>query len=342
LLCLFWIAALLTVSLPQDIDFPSGKNVEHSVQKVEAALGSKAAARALASRPSDTRPGELPRIAPAVHHRTALQSLWKKVGRLLSLMTFPITTLPVPGLLVCLLVIAQVVFRRRMPGEIGWIGFLPWLLLVVVYMSMYIAPRHAGTLYTMFVAGLWLTWPTRSPQERRALWLHRATVAAVVLISLQQISWTAHAVYADIHGPYSGSVATAKFLKGAAAEKRIAGFYYHSVGPQPFFSHDIYFNNPYSYWFWSRDLRVNQSAPETIAAHPDYVVVGIWTWNVQNGDLSFDWVAPDGEFPNGDVYGTIQWAEAHGYHETHRFCGHSFMRNGYAEELCDVILQPAK
>ena len=83
-------------------------------------------------------------------------------------------------------------------------------------------------------------------------------------------------------------------------------------------------------------------APETIAAHPDYVVVGIWTWNAQNGDLSFDWVAPEDEFPNGDVYGIIPWAEAHGYHETHRFCGHSFMRNGYAEDLCDVILQPAK
>jgi hypothetical protein len=257
-------------------------------------------------------------------------------------MTFPITTFPVPGLLVCLLVIAQVVFRRRMPGEIGWIGFLPWLLLIVVYTSMYIAPRHAGTLDTMFVVGLWLTWPNRGPQEKRALWLHRATVAAVILISLQQIQWTAHAVYADIHGPYSGSVATAKFLKSAAAEKRIAGFYYYSVGPQPFFSHDIYFNNPYSYWFWSSDLRVNQSAPETIAAQPDYVVVGSWTWNAQNGDISFDWVVPEDEFPNGDVYGIIPWAEAHGYDETHRFCGHSFMRNGYAEDICDVILQPAK
>jgi hypothetical protein len=340
-LCLFWIAALLTVSLPKDIDFEAGKNVEHSLQKIEAALGSKAATRSLASfRPAEVQPGELAPIAPVVHHRTSLQSLWKKVGRFLSLMTFPITTFPIAGLLVCMLAVG-LSFRRRMTGEIGWLGFAPWLLLVVVYTSMYIAPRHAGTLYTMFVAGLWMTWPRHSPRDLRTRWLQRITLAALVLISLEQISWTAHAVYSDIHAPYSGSVATAKFLKAAAVEKRVAGFYYHSVGPQPFFSRDIYFNNPHSYWLWSRDLRVNQRAPQTIATHPDYVVVGVWAWSPQNGDLSFDWLPADA-LPEADVYGIIPYAEAHGYHETHRFCGNAFMRNGDAEELCDVILQPEK
>jgi hypothetical protein len=193
----------------------------------------------------------------------------------------------------------------------------------------------------MFIAGLWLTWPRHSPQDPRTLWLHRITLTALVLISLEQIAWTAHAVYSDIHGPYSGGVATAKFLKGAARGKRIAGFYYHSVGPQPFFSHDIYFNNPHSYWLWSRNLRVDQRAPATIATHPDYVVVGTWTWSPRNGDISFDWVAGD-ELPDADLYGIIPWAETHGYRVTHRFCGRSFMRDGYAEELCDVILEPGK
>ncbi len=167
-LCLFWVAALLTVSLPQDIDFPSGQNVEHSVQKLEASLGSRAARHAITSRPADIRPGELPRIAPVVHHRTALQACRKKVGRLLSLMTFPITTFPVPGLLVCLLSSLRSSSGGACPPKSRLDRLCALALLIVVYTSMYIAPRHAGTLYTMFIAGLWLTWPKRSLQEKRA------------------------------------------------------------------------------------------------------------------------------------------------------------------------------
>jgi hypothetical protein len=224
------------------------------------------------------------------------------------------------------------------------VGLLPWLLMVGVFVFLYLAPRHAGMVWETLLAALWLTWPAQTPAGAAKRWLHRVVVAALVLVAVDQVWWTAHAVWADMHGPYSGDVAMAKFLQSQGPGKRIAGFYYHSIGPEAYFSRPIYFNQPTAYWVWSRNRRINQQAPATIATHPDIVVVGRWTANPRNGNILDDWLPSDPEtrdpIPLNDDYGILAYAEAHGYRETHRFCGHTFMRDGYDERLCQIALQP--
>jgi hypothetical protein len=365
-LCCFWIFAVATTAPPSDVDFAAGKNLERLTEKIWASFGNKEAKAELAagsSNTNDVRPGELAPAPPLVFHRTPREALWRKFARVLALFTYPISNFRWLALAVCVLVVVQAVAFRSGPGsaQLGWIGLMPWALMVLVFTSMYLAPRHAGMLWEALVATLWLTWPETGPEtgpeEDSAktgsmtawrLWLHRITVAALVLVALDQVWWTAHSVWRDVHEPYSGDAAMAKFLESQAPGKRVAGFYYHTVGPAAYigheFGHAVYFNQPTAYWIWSRGLRTDQEAPATIATHPDVIVVGRFDWNARNGNITDDWIAPDlaelNPVPLNEVYGIIPYAKAHGYRETHRFCGHTFMRDGFSESMCQIALEP--
>ena len=222
---------------------------------------------------------------------------------------------------------------------------MPWALLVVLFLFIYIAPRHAGMLWESLLAALWLTWPA-SPATGFRLWLHRLTMVALVVIAANQVWWTAHALWGDIHAPYSGDKAMAKFIASEGSGKQIAGFSYHSVGPAAFFDHRIYFNQPTAYWVWSRNVHINQEAQQTIARHPDIIDIGGFDWSLNNGTVTDDWIHPDLNdlhvVPLDDAFQIIPYAEAHGYRETHRFCGSAFMRQGYSEIECQVALQPVQ
>jgi hypothetical protein len=347
LLGCFWVFAVVTTFPPSDVDFPAGKNLERSIDKIEAGFGSqqaKAELRASKSTTSEVRPGELTPIPPLQYHRTARQALWHKVGRVLSLFTYPVSNFRWLALAACILVVIQAIVFRAGPGQLGWIGLVPWLLMVLVFTSMYMAPRHAGMLWESLLAALWLTWPSQPPSRGPLRWLHGIVMAGLVLVAGDQIWWTAHAVWGDVHGPYSGDAAMAKFLKAEGSGKRIAGFYYHSVGVAAYFAGPIYFNQPAAYWIWSRNQRSVQTAPAAIATHPDMLVVGGWDWSPQNGNIVDDWIPADPDkvnlVPMNDAYQIVPYAEAHGYRETHRFCGHAFIRAGYAEQLCQAALEP--
>lgn len=352
----FWLFAVVTTFPPSDVDFAAGKNLERSVDKIEAAFGSrdaKAQLQAERSGTSDVRPGELAPLPPLVFHRTAREALGHKVGRVLSLFTYPVSNFRWFALAACLLIVVQAIaFGARLhagpdvPGQLGWIGLVPWLLMIAVFTSMYMAPRHAGMLWESLLVALWLTWPAQIPARGPKRWLYGATLAALLLVAADQVWWTAHAVWSDVHGPYSGDLATAEFLRAQPPGRRIAGFYYHTVGPAAYFPAPIYFNQPAAYWIWSRNQRTVEEAPATIATHPDIIVVGGWDWSARNGAILDDWVPADPDnlnrVPMNDSYQVIPYAEAHGYRETHRFCGHAFIRAGYAEYLCQAVLEPAR
>jgi hypothetical protein len=351
LLCAFWIFSVATVVPTSDVDFAAGKNLERSTEKIWAAFGNKQAKAELAARQSDAndvRPGELAPVPPVEFQRSAKEALWRKAARVLALLTYPVSNFRWLALaVVALIVLRAAVFRAGdASGQMGWVGLLPWALMVLIFTSIYLAPRHAGMLWVALVAALWLTWPEEGAAVSWKLWVHRITVAALLLIAGDQAWWTAHAVWADIHGPYSGDVAMAKFLRTQAPGKRIAGFYYHSVGPAALLPHSVYFNQPASYWIWSREVRTDQQAPVTIASHPDVIVVGAFDWNPRNGTITDDWIAPNlaelNRIPLNDGYAIIPYAEAHGYRETHRFCGTAFMRQGYSEIECQVALEPVQ
>ena len=360
-LCAFWIVAVATTLPTSDQSFIAGRNFEKSIARVEAIAGYHRAAADQTmnvTERNDVRPGELTPAGPDEHNWTARQALWHRIARVLALVTFPLSNFRILALLACVLALLQAWRRRERPGPVavpvpsaapaplGWVGLLPWALMVLVFTSLYFSPRHAGMLWTAFLASLWLTWPTVPAATRRGQWLRHATVAALVLVAADQIWWTAHAVWADVHRPYSGDRAMAEFLRKEPPGTRIAGFYYFTVGPAAWFRHAIYFNQPHAYWLWSRNVRTTQQAPATIATHPDVIVVGRMQEGLRDGNISDDWVKPDppslSPFSLGDRYRIIPYAEAQGYRVTHSFCGHSFMRDGWAEELCQVALEPQR
>jgi hypothetical protein len=348
-LCCFWLFVAITVFPPSDVDFPAGKNLEKSTQKIWAALGNQTAKAELLEETDEglrPRPGELAMHPGHAFQRTPGQARWHKIARILGLLTFPISNFRYFALGVCALVILQAFVFGPSRGQVGWIGLLPWALMIVTFSWMYLAPRHAGMIWEALIAGLWLTWPVEEPRHGFRLWLPRLTVAALVLAGLNQVQWTAHSLWDDIHKPYSGDEAMAKWLKANEAGKRIAGFGYHTVGVTAWFQGPLYFNEPATYWIWSKTPRSDARAPFAIATHPDVIVLGGWDWGEHNADISEDWVQPDlatlNSVPLNDAFHVVDYAEAHGYQETHRFCGHAFMRSGYSERLCEVALQPVQ
>jgi hypothetical protein len=117
-----------------------------------------------------------------------------------------------------------------------------------------------------------MLWPAQAPAAGFRLWLHRLTLIALAAICLEQISWTLHAVRADVHGHYCGDPATAQFLAAHARGKRVAGFGYESIGPAAWFSGPIYINQSHADWLWSSNARVNEQAPAVLSTRPDFIV----------------------------------------------------------------------
>jgi hypothetical protein len=353
ILCFFWLFAVATAAPPADVDFPAGRHLQMVTFKVWARFGDRQAKQELIDLQTHdyTRPGELPMHQIHPFQPSKGEAFWRKIARVLGLFTFPITNFGIFGLLVCGLVIAQaIVWHRprgqtRDPIQIGWIGLIPWLIMILVFSRMYLAPRHAGMLWETLVACLWLTWPaTQRNRNRNVLWLRRATLAALVLACLNQLQWTGHALWSDMHQPYAGDQAMASWLKTLGPGKRVAGFGYHSIGVTGWFHHPLYFNQPTTWWTWSQKPRIDARAPFAIAIHPDVIIFGGWNWSDHDADVSEDWVKPDlttlNKIPLNDDFAIIPYARKHGYRVTHRFCGHGFLRSGYAEEYCQVALQP--
>jgi len=346
-LCCFWIFAAVTVFPPSDVNFPAGKNIEVSARKVWAAFGSQTAKAELQEEKleeTQPRPGELAKEPELNIPKTPAEARWHKAARILGLITFPVSNFRVLALVACALALIQALVFGSRRGQIGWVGLMPWALMILIFSSVYLAPRHAGMIWEALIASLWLTWPAGRSSHWYEKWINGLTIAAFALVGINQAQWTAHSVWDDIHKPYSGDEAMAQWLKTNEAGKRIAGFDYHSVGVTAWFNGPLYFNQPTTYWIWSQGARVDARAPFTIATHPDVIVVGGFNWSAQNADISEDWVKPDfaelNRVPLNDLYHVIPYAEAHGYRETHRFCGHAFMRGSYAEEQCQVALEP--
>ena len=329
--------AVVSAMPPKDVDFPAGLNIVRSFHKLDGKTGVQAA-------PVHAGEGELPEfIAPASQKHGS--SAVHKIVRLLSLITFPLSTFRVLGLMLfaALLLIS---FR----SALGWLGLIPYLAMLAVFQSLYLAPRHTGIVFIAFLVSSWLCWPRRAaPASAVSGWIPSKAALALLscllfLLCCEQIAWTVHAARADTSSPYAPGPATARFLQENFHGKRIAAFYYHSVAVLPYFSSNIFENQPeHSYWTWSTDNRISARAPYELLRKPDYVVVSGWEWG-KDGFVSADWeIALQGERPKvllADTYRIVPFYEAHGYHETHRFCGRTWIRFSYAEMICDVILEP--
>jgi hypothetical protein len=333
---------------PPDDSSPTAENLARSMEKITAKLhGRRLPAAGRLSHPVNMRPDQLVRMPYPRHHRTPLESLQAEMGRALGAITFPLSDVGLYGLLLfgalCWLAFRTPAMERlgtAGAGPLGLPGLVPYLSLVIVFSRMYLAPRHCGMMMMGFLISLWLVWPASSQPPTRAL---KIITTLLIVMSVEQIGWTAHALLASRETPSDPGVATAAYLR-QYPEATVDGFYYHSVDVLPYFSHNIYTNQSSPYWLWSKRPHTDPDAPSAIAKHPDVIVVGGFTWSRHNSAVDDDWNKPDASLnsiPDEDSYRIVPYAEAHGYRITHVFCGDQFMRFGYSEQACNIILQPA-
>lgn len=343
--CAAGLVAVLTAIPPPDVNFSAGEHVEHSLGLMKHLFAGPGKTVSISEVESSAQqPGALRPVAPPEFKRTRLEQAVRKLGRFLSLITYPLSDYRALGLILFLMLLSRAKDARD-AGERLWPGLAPYGLMLWVFTFVYMAPRHAGTLLTAFLVAAWLTWPNARTGNAFRHWREPAFAVALFVMCIQQIAWTAHAIHSDVYGSYSGDAATARFLQQQHADSgRVAGFYYHSIGPLIYFPRNIYFNQPgHSYWLWSSKVATDPEAPAAIATAPDFIVVGEFKES-REGSITADWIAPDSDrrSATSDEYRIVPYLQAHGYEETHRFCGHAWMRASFSEELCQVVLQPER
>ena len=369
LLCLFWIIAAATMAPARDVDFSAGNNVWRSLAKLENSLG-------LPSNPPPSinalSMAGLDRAPLPTHLREGKQRAWLRIARTLSVITYPLSRSRLLALLLFVLITVQASVQLKAPAApgslpqattatpsyeaasapagtgsgaaTGAIGLVPYLLMVIIFTSLYLEPRHAGMVFTCLVASAWLTWPAH-PCSGWRLHLEQATTLVFALVLIPQAGWTFHALHSEHTNIYSPDQQTAAYLaqRGLTAGRPVAGFYYYSVAPLLYFGHNPYFNQPtHRYWSWSTEMRTYTTAAAVLARHPPLIVVGGLELGPE-AEITRDWLPASPPEPGvfrGDVFFVRRYFLAHRYHEERLFCGHSWMRDSYAEQQCQTILEP--
>ena len=220
-------------------------------------------------------------------------------------------------------------------------GLFPWLFLIFVGERLWVADHHVGLLLIVLLAAIWIA-GTSPKNSSGSTSLDRSFVALFALICVLQVGWSIITIRADQKGNYDAGLQTAMFLK-AHPVKDLVGFDFYTEAVQPYFAKSPFSNINTGYWVWSEDGNINRQHFSTIASHPDMVV---FTFDRPFNGLVHDEWAPlfpmleDREVRDFRRNAIVNDLRVHGYHETHRFCGHRFSRASASYESCDVIFEP--
>jgi len=252
----------------------------------------------------------------------------------MSLLMFPISG----SMMLAYLLVAAMIYRCA--RQRAWLEMLPFLFVFGASVLIYSAEHHSGLLMVLLMAVAWLTWPQQMPQRLLSRGVEMMLQAVMLVVLVMQIGWTAHALKAERRVPYAGDRETAVFLHEHVAGMRVAGYYSLAPGVEVYFPHKIYFNQPSSYWQYSKDPRLTMSNEDVLAARPDYVVLGTLAFRHEMILNQFLPMLDSNNEEPGDIQHIGEYFEAHGYRETHRFCGQAPMRDGFSNELCQVVLEP--
>jgi hypothetical protein len=145
-----------------------------------------------------------------------------------------------------------------------------------------------------------------------------------------------------VQGSYDPGPQTARWLM-AHPRPRMAAFDFLSVSIQPWYPHSPFFNEPTAYWRWSSIDDVNLLHQQTIASHPDLAVVPVQF--LQPGLMHNEWaplssMTSPQEERDQHRNPIVNDLRAHGYVETHRFCGTRWSRLESSYRNCDLIFEP--
>ena len=171
---------------------------------------------------------------------------------------------------------------------------------------------HAGLLVPTLLAILWITWPEDSVALVPAETVMRLALAVLIVL---QIGWSVEAYAFDIRNDVSPDLQAATYLRPyVSAGDRIAVTYvrdtgtqaFHSVGIAPYFRGKLFVNQPFPFWWWSRNDTTESSFLPTLAQHPQIIVME--DYGLQPSGLAAEMNAPK-----------IQLVESKGYHLARAF-----------------------
>jgi hypothetical protein len=198
---------------------------------------------------------------------------------------------------------------------------------------------HVGLLIPLLLCLLWITWPAPGRSVSRH---ERIGRAALTLMAATQIFWSAYALVYNHSHAYSPDIAAAQFLTPyVQSGASIAVTYldqpegnqaYDSVGILPYFDHNIFMNQPQSFWFWSTDNPTEDLFFKALRTRPRILLIEIRRpEHAQRLTIN-----PKLEVLNKQKLEMLTNA---GYKMTNIFCGIRTERFALSESSCHEIFQ---
>ena len=274
--------------------------------------------------------------------RPSTQPLLEVTIELLALATGPVSTFRLFACLFLGTLFVWLWYMRSLRTLLPWIGNL------IVGEALWIADHHTGMLFIALITAVWLAVaapraPDAGSSGRMPLALDRTFVVLLAVVCALQITWTFVSVRNDLHRSYDPGPETAAFLL-QHPHRHMAAFDFEAVSVQPYFQHNPFYNLQRSYWVFAINDNPNGAHFETIEQHPDLVLFSEDL--LLPGFMHNEWAplspitarTQDFDLARNPI---ILDLEAHGYRETHRFCGDRFMRLGASYRGCHLIFEPA-
>ena len=208
---------------------------------------------------------------------------------------------------------------------------LPVLFFATFSGAVHFGWWHVGLLTPLVICLLWISWPAPSGRVSRSELLGRA---ALVVMTLGQILWAAYAIEYDHYNACSPDLAAAEFLRPLVQQGASIAVTYsddpegqasRSIGILPYFDHNIFVNEPDSFWRWSSRNQTEKMFMNVLPSHPTVVVVEVRT------------LRP--EIPVNLEGPKIEMLSSAGYSFTHMFCGAWPAGFQVLDKSCHLIFQ---
>jgi MFS family permease len=177
-----------------------------------------------------------------------------------------------PSIVLVVLLAAWTIWRRK---------WLPFVLsvgaLIVFYGAVHGAAHHHGTVFIAAIIGLWIAWPQQredsTPSARDEL-VALAVNGLLLLLCAINVWDSAVVIQREYKYPYSGAQDAAQYLKKVGADRGpMFGLLFGVVAVQAYFDHNIFINNPTTYFHHGLPLGPTMLNVDLLyQVKPEYVV----------------------------------------------------------------------
>jgi hypothetical protein len=234
------------------------------------------------------------------------------------MITGNITFFGIGGAVVLLILVLSWFFAVKQPA-----CALPFLFTVLAMGWVWSKPWHYGMALTAFLVSVWGAWPAAPLPEFESPTRLLAISLAVLLVF--QLPSTAETVRDEVQGPYSGSRASAEFLRPYVGRRPIYCVNFYGTGMQPYFDRNIFANWPTAFWTWS-NRRDYESKRILYESPPSNAIIVVPTGGQSNSKLATSELAK------------VQLARSH-FLRRREFCGAQFWMGRVSEYECYEIYE---